>query len=57
MAVLLRLADSFFCGLAPLTLPSRLKPQIAMLILSSFSTSFFKKLIKLFSQVSPLGRV
>jgi len=36
IALLLQLSDSVFCGLAPLALPSRLKPRIAMLILFIF---------------------
>jgi hypothetical protein len=42
IALLLRLPDSIFCDLAPLALPSRLKPRMAMVILSSFSTSLFR---------------
>jgi hypothetical protein len=56
IALLLRLPDSIFCDLAPLALSSRLKPRIAMVILSSFSTSLYKKLIKLSSLVSPIGQ-
>ena len=56
IALLLRLPDSVFCSLAPQALPSRLKPRISMLILSSFSASLFKKLVKLSSLVSPFGR-
>ena len=50
---LLELLDSIFCSFIPLILFPKLKPWIAIVILSLLSTSFFKKLIRLSSRVWP----